>query len=693
MRANWDAIMTSVDTDAMTPERSRRLDEAFSDYVAQIACVRPMLYIQTGEDMSLLDNDPPAPDKRVATCRSCEGAMRGRDSRRIFCSACRANTRIYQGAPLIETMYLSAHPKYELNEETEALVAYIGRQRDIAEQSQLVARQLAYQSYTVDTISKQHGGDRNVYFTPESVCDCSWGEELTRCNPRYTESEDGKCRIPPSRVAERHPAVKVGGLGVKLYDAVKEHVIAWLYNLDAMIRAQFAIPLEHRPNDPFVLSVVPQFAELIAKRVVLLEGPHDDPETQLCTRVFEHVAKIQITTCEPHAARRIRTDIRAMRELAALVRDRALPPNPKPVIDFLRSPCPELLRALPTVATDMRFVELCDVLQSTGDCVERKLDHWRELVGERPRRALSLLLPNAIEAAQNWRSSLFVNCLRHDAKGAAHPLPAQGWVDNPHIACWSLVSRATHERRRTGLDPTGLRTVLMSSALMQLNGDGGFFVPGVLHNKIMNMVCNRYEKNATYAYNALSGQLWPYMIGESWRKSRTQLVNWQGSHIEDDVRRAAAPLGGFSVNEIVMQFARSSSSLDQARRDVGIVRLTTDKMIHKPKPQYDQWFTMCVDLLLPILAQLRQSSGIASEVAPSALAEVLRLLRPVREWKPSDGALKVVAGEAANLPEVKSALMRLKAEGSPLVKYTRPARSKVMLWAFDPIELARVLNQ
>ena len=198
--------------------------------------MRPMLYIQTGEDVSQLENDPPTPDKRVATCRSCEGAMRGRDSGRVFCSLCRANTRIYQGVPLIETMDLGAHPKYELNEETEALIAYIGRQRDIAEQSQIVARQLSYQSYTVDEISKQHGGDRNVYFTPESVRDCSWSEELTRCNPRYTESDDGKERIPPSRVAERHPPIKVGGLGIKLYEVVKEQAVAYQKSQTFMVK-------------------------------------------------------------------------------------------------------------------------------------------------------------------------------------------------------------------------------------------------------------------------------------------------------------------------------------------------------------------------------------------------------------------------------------------------------------------------
>lgn len=685
--------MTSVSTEEMEFERSQRLDDAFSNYVAQMMGVRPMLYVQTGEVVSLVGSDPPVPDRRVATCRSCEGAMRGRDSGRVFCAACRAKPQVLRGSPIIETMYLSAHPKYELNEETEALVACIGQQRETAAQSQLVARQLAYQSYTVSAISGQNQGDRNVYFTPESVSNCSYGEEVTRCNPKYVEEDGGVAgKGASARHHLRHPAVTVGGLGLKLCDVVKHLVTEWLYNLDAMIRAQFDIPLEHRPNDAFVLSTVPEFAQLIAKRVVLLEGPHDDPETQLCTRVFEQVAKIQIATCELHASRRVRADIRAMRELSALVRDRDIPPNTQHLIDFLVAPCPELLKALPTVAMDMRFAELTAALQGAGDCTER-VGSWRLLVGEGAAGALDLLLPTAIEAVQKWRPSPFVNCLRYDASGASRPLPAQRWVDNPHVALWSLVSRATHSRRRMGLDPTGMRIVLMSSALMQLNGDGRFFVPGVMHHAMMNKVCIRHESVATYAYNALSEQIWPYMMGEPWRKSRSQLVNWKGSHIEDDVRLAVASLGGFSVDEIVGRFARSASSMDQARKDAGIVRMTTDKMVHKPKPQYDQWFTVCVDLLLPILAQLRQSSGISSGVAPSALGEVLRLLRSVREWKPSDGALKVVAGEAAFVPQVKSALVRLKGEGSTLVKYTRPARSKVMLWAFDPDELVRVLNQ
>ena len=688
--------MAHVSTETMQSERSHCLDEAFSNYVAQMVCVSPMLYIKTGEVTVQVENDPLTPDRRVVTCRSCEGPMRGADRGRVFCSDCRAGPQLQHGAPLIETMYLSAHPKYELDEEMKAIVAHIGRQREVAEQSQVVTRQLMQQALTVCALSAHNQGDCNVYFTPNSVRGCSYARALTYCNPMFvcsTTASGEKGPVPLLERRERWPAIKVGGLGEQMYEVVKYAVEQWLFNLDAMIRAQFDIPLEHRGSDPTLFGVVEQFSHLIARRVVLLEDSCDDPETQLCTRVFEQVANVQIATCELHCARRIRADIRAMRELSALVRDRALPPNPQPLIDFLAAPCPELLRPLPTVAKDMRFAELRAALKSSADCVERKLMHWRDLVGERPLHALSVLLPNAIEAVQKWRPALFIKCLRYNAQGAAQPLPAQEWVDNPHIARWSLVGRATHARRRTGLDPTGLRIVLMSSALMQLNGDGHFFVPGVMHHQMANKVCLKHEKWATYAYHALSEQLWPYMMGESWRKSREQIMNWRGSHLEEDVRRAAASLGGFSADEIFRRYARSATALDQARIDEGIVRLTTDKMVHKPKPHYDQWFTVCVDLLLPILSQLRQSFGIAGVAVPSVLGEMLRLLPPVRNWKRADGALRVIGNEATAVPGLRNALMQLKAEGSPLVKYVRPARSKVMQWEFDPEELVRVLNQ
>ena len=671
----------NVSTDEMEPERRERLDEAFSECVARVVCLRPILYVKSGNHLSLVSNDPPKRDSRVAMCRSCNGAMRGCDRGRVLCRGCRTNPIVLEGAPLIKTMYHSAHPKYVLDAEAKELVAHIGHQRAIANEAQLVARQLTYLSYNVHERWRRNNGNRNVHFTPERVRNCSYDRELTYCNPRYSDK-------PGTR--QRHVAVTVGGIGPKLCEVVKQAALTWLYNLDAMIRAHFGISLDRRPNDTSVRGVVEDFATLIARRVTLLETPDDDPTNHICTQGFEWVAKIQFVTCEHHAASRRRADIRAMGELMRIARDEPVPENAQPLVDFLGAPCPELLKALPSVATDMQFASLGTALAQPHEEQAALLVLWRAAV---PAGSLCMLLESAIRHAQQWKPNLFLNCLRHHDKTPTRPLPAQGWVDSVHIGHWSLISSAVHAQRRTGLDPTGQRIVLLSSALMQLSGEGHFFVPGVMRCEMMNTVCAHHEYVSTHAYNSLSEQMWPYMAGEPWRASREQLLLWQGSHMEDDVRRAASLLGGFSLDEIARRFARRSDSLSDVCVNGKLVPLTTRKMVHKPEARYDEWFPVAVNLLLPILAQLRQSAGLAPSVVADPLAEVLRLRKSVRDWKPADGDLRITAGEAYDTPELKCVLVRLLGEGSPLVRFTRPKRSSTNCWILDRNVLACVLKK
>jgi len=671
----------NVSTDEMEPERRERLDEAFSECVARVVCLRPILYVKSGNHLSLVSNDPPKRDSRVAMCRSCNGAMRGCDRGRVLCRGCRTNPIVLEGAPLIKTMYHSAHPKYVLDAEAKELVAHIGHQRAIANEAQLVARQLTYLSYNVHERWRRNNGNRNVHFTPERVRNCSYDRELTYCNPRYSDK-------PGTR--QRHVAVTVGGIGPKLCEVVKQAALTWLYNLDAMIRAHFSISLDRRPNDTSVRGVVEDFATLIARRVTLLETPDDDPTNHICTQGFEWVAKIQFVTCEHHAASRRRADIRAMGELMRIARDEPVPENAQPLVDFLGAPCPELLKALPSVATDMQFASLGTALAQPHEEQAALLVLWRAAV---PAGSLCMLLESAIRHAQQWKPSHFLNCLRNHENTPRRPLPAQGWVDSAHIGHWSLISAAVHAQRRTGLDPTGQRIVLLSSALMQLSGEGHFFVPGVMRCEMMNTVGIHHEYASTHAYNSLSEQMWPYMAGEPWRASREQLLLWQGSHMEDDVRRAASLLGGFSLDEIARRFARRSDSLSDVCVNGKLVPLTTRKMVHKPEARYDEWFPVAVNLLLPILAQLRQSAGLAPSVVADPLAEVLRLRKSVRDWKPADGDLRITAGEAYDTPELKCVLVRLLGEGSPLVRFTRPKRSSTNCWILDRNVLACVLKK
>ena len=144
------------------------------------------------------------------------------------------------------------------------------------------------------------------------------------------------------------------------------------------------------------------------------------------------------------------------------------------------------------------------------------------------------------------------------------------------------------------------------------------------------------------------------------------------------------------MHEIASRFAGRDPVVEMCSKVASMARC---KMVHKPEPQYGEWFPMLVQLWLPILGQLRESMGLGPHLVSNPVAEALRLLKCVREWAPADGDVRITAGEAYALPELKGVLVRLRDEGSPLVRFTRPKRSSVNCWILDRDELARVLDK
>ena len=125
------------------------LDEAFCECVARIGCVRVGLLIKSGTLYALVGDDPPEREECAATCRSCDAQLLGRDCGRLLCARCRSSTTVEHGAPLIDTMYRSANPKFVLSPEMEAIAASIVRQRKVALQEHMLARHLAHRAYVV----------------------------------------------------------------------------------------------------------------------------------------------------------------------------------------------------------------------------------------------------------------------------------------------------------------------------------------------------------------------------------------------------------------------------------------------------------------------------------------------------------------------------------------------------------------
>jgi hypothetical protein len=130
------------------------------------------------------------------------------------------------------------------------------------------------------------------------------------------------------------------------------------------------------------------------------------------------------------------------------------------------------------------------------------------------------------------------------------------------------------------------------------------------------------------------------------------------------------------------------------RRDMhaALVRSAAGKMVFKPPSQYEDWFPLAVDLLLPILGQLRQTMGIATAAPSNAIGDILRLLPTVRDWVPEEGKpLRLGLVEVKNKPSVKDLLKKLEAEKSPLARLRRI--KSVNVWELDPDALAKVLGR
>ncbi len=644
---------------AAAADRNAHMVDVMAEFMARVMGMRPCMYVRSSNFLSWVSADPPTHDPSRPRCRSCGGVT---SRKRVLCAACRSNPMVIFGAPVVDTMFRSSNPLYEMNAEKQRAILYLKREQKLAEHSLALAELLADWAWRVRR-RKLQGGDGNVYFTPELVWGCgSYGTEM-RCG--YNRR------------------VVFGGLGGRLHDEVRQLAVEWLNALDAHIREHFEIPLDHAGmSDVSLMTCIENFAVLIANRVTLFESAEMDASQRLCSEGCEHIARMQYLRCEFFARKEIVRDIAAMRALMQIAREGTAPLDPRPLLHLLQSPPPELLALLPSVATDWDFGTLRDTL-GTGLDPDR-LEAWRASV---PSESLCLLLERAIAVAQAWRPppSGFLKTLRmHDAPRPNH-VPLMDWVDAPTVAHWSLLPRKLHEHRRVGLDPTAERIVLLSSALMQMDAHERCFVPGIASWHVISLEAQREMDRASHALRQLTEQMRPFTVGIEWDTSRRELMDWKASHLEDDMRQAATLLGGYSVQELRERFLRDGNHRL-------LLQPATERMLCKPRRGYETWCEASLAFLLPILQQHRESIGFADNVATTFEGDVLRLLPVVREWTPEAGALCLTAGEVRSAPTiVKNLLERLKAAGVITYKRQRRGGTK-MEWTLEVAPLMRMLS-
>jgi len=687
--------------------RERVMYESFSHFLAMLFCTRTNLFIKSGQLISLLSDAPPKFDPQNPFCQSCGRRVRGR----VLCATCLAKQPLlHEATPLIDTMFRSSHPAYAIDANRQRFIDALKRMLRLAEAAYSLAESLSESCWARYRQWRLPGNTegRNVVFSREQVYACgTYGKYET---------------LHVSPMLER---VYVGGLGLQLRGVIKQAAIEWLFALDGAIREHFKIPLSRPHGDNSLQTNIETLASLIASRVALLEPRDADPSQRLCSLGCEHLARIQYVRCHYYSYRGVGRDVTAMRLLLKLVRNARDPEEDheadaefgaamavvnddarEGLLALLGAPAPELLCVLPEVASRMHFAMLRDALgnfPSVGlACTRDEITRWRRRIeGHGNAEGVCLLVERAIAAAQGWRPPSFVPCLQRasgggEAEPATPAVPAMVWVHlDPSAPRWALVSEAAHRQRRTGLDPTGLRIVLLAHAVMQLDAcnEPQFFRAGCVRCEVLQRVCTGQMVRDAQAANHLKADLDPQLVGVEWDTSRKQMLDWQNSHIDEHVRLAFSLIGSFSYEELNRRFGKltlGAPGYSTLRTTVQELMLTNWKL--RPVEGYETWLAVGIRLAMPMLLNLRQGVGFGPSVHPNREGEILRLLAKVRNWRPSDGPLHLTPGEVYDTPAIKHLLIEDRNRGGTLAKRRKIGKERKDTWVFEPARLEEALG-
>lgn len=679
--------------------------ENMGRYLAKLLSTRCTAVIERGNFQSLLKFEAVF-DPSEPYCRSCGTEVVDT----VLCASCRKiKPAIRYGPTVVETMYRSSNPEYIIDTEKKHAILILRKFMSLSCDSIMLARALAQLCWVVHESCKESPNPtlRNVLFD----------RDLIDAGGSYRQTV----------VCDVSGPIRIGGFGLTVRDRIRELALEWLKQVDQTIRVWFEVPVARTDDDAAsVASCQRQLARLIADRVALFDDPESGQIDQcLNGEACDHIAALQHLRCKYFACGSARNDMLALRTLLSIVHADTSNATIRQLVDdhgielvkLLQSPPPELLKALPTVATSYNFAVLRDILgghEKAPDATAESVTGWKTGVNI---STLTFLLERAYSALNTW--SLESNLVRivfceedltsrepgqMSRSVLCHPaarLPSAGWVSGGRN--WYLIPKQRYETRRLGLDPTGLRIVLLVSVVNRLlfdeyqiseteTMDFSIFAPGRLAIDVLDPLAHTAIRRETHSFGQLREQLRPLTIGVEWATAQNDLIHWSGSHIDNDIREAARHLSEYSVLQLEGLFGQGSA-FRQTEGTLMSKLLTTvrEHLVVKPTRQYTEFVPAALRFALPLLREYRQSIGFADNARSNLVGDILRLHPRIREWDPVNGQLQLCVKDLAGMPKMLKQLIDDLVAKNTLVKKRRPRRSTCFLYCFSEPELLTVL--
>jgi len=691
-----------------TPEgrRSAWMDgivDAWARYLADLLSLRCSFFTRKGGVVRWCDEDAPTYDETIPRCQSCKATLAPTE-RRVLCRECRRHTPTVEMGPTIaDVMHRTSHMAYVLDDTKKAVIRTLRKHQELAYDAVALPSTLRELCFEAHKALARSDGTGNVTFD-RALVDTGGSYDQTLVCGLYESP------------------VHVGGMGADLRERVTTLAIEWLSAIDERMRKWFGIPVSSDPvESATVQKHIELFAMQIANRVALLEPPEASKASLLCVACFEHCARVQFVREELVTDEQRRLDCNGMTLLGRLARcgletaedwsAYATLQRRQPLMETLRLPPPELQKELRSIAQDMRFAELRDVMGNANEAgrsaTRAGVASWRASINP---EVLCYLLERAILQVSSWTqpAGFFIETIARLPPATSEATRAQLRLDPEAIlpptpwaratGRWQFVNRERLALLRTGLRPTGLRIVMLCSALTQMLGtradEPEVFAPGVVTCDLLNSVALGAEKQAKAAFMSLRELMQPLMVGVECAVVKHQLNNWAGSHLEDDLRSATHHVCRYSLQELTDVFDVDSNHWDG--HSLQLVRKVNERLVFKMQGSGDSVVSQVLCFALPLLHRYRIARlGWTPTMRSRVAGELLQLLPSVRQWiaNGSEGPLLITRGEVYDTSgRAKHLLENLKA--SRMVRQTKVTNcdgSKKAVWRFEEPALAALM--
>lgn len=239
---------------------------------------------------------------------------------------------------------------------------------------------------------------------------------------------------------------------------------------------------------------------------------------------------------------------------------------------------------------------------------------------------------------------------------------------------------------RTGLDAIGTRVVILSSIIQQIlaNGTPQFFAPGLIAADLLLPISNICRADAQVATSFLQQDIAPLTVSVDFELAKQQLIHWDGTPVEDQLRQAALDVSWFSTQELHTAF-HPISLLRPVVIDE-LKKLTQAEMPFRPTPSFE-FVDLAVNWIIPLLSDYRNQMSLPYFAMSNPLRDLLLVLPEVQNWHPDRGQLVISAQTIATAPRELRTMLTALSKKRRLVQQFRGSQRSYRFFTHELIEI------